>query len=200
VVPSQEYWIPVRSGKAPVIEAPWGETFQPPLDHVMGFDIYDPYAVGCDNGQRFLDWQFSKATVAIYGHSIPLDKKVDPEVKQTAISGFRTQFVTIASLMTFSLLSLLIAMIFDWHRMRRLPERVRLIGAAATATVLLLSITLGDIDLIQWASWSLPASTAAAIGLECAVLALLSLAIDRLFRKLEFPDKPAEQRAGKSGP
>jgi hypothetical protein len=94
-------------------------------------------------------------------------------------------------------------MTFEWHRMRRLPDAVRvgakwLVGGAAGA--LLMWISFGDIDVIQWVSWTLPASTAAAIALECAVLALLLLAIDRLFRRLEFTDKPADQRSGKFGP
>lgn len=192
VLPSLEYWIPVRSAKAPPIEAPWGETFQPPVNRVMGIDIYDPYAVGCDNSRRFLEWQFNRATITIYGHSIPLDKKVDFEVERTAISGLRTQLVTIASLMAFSLLSLLIAMSFDWHRTRRLPETVRVVGAAAVPTAFLVWITIGDIDPIQWVSWRLPVNTAAAIAVECAVLALLLIGIDRLFRQLEFTDKPAK--------
>ena len=180
------------SAKAPPIEAPWGETFQPPVNRVMGIDIYDPYAVGCDNSRRFLEWQFNRATITIYGHSIPLDKKVDFEVERTAISGLRTQLVTIASLMAFSLLSLLIAMSFDWHRTRRLPETVRVVGAAAVPTAFLVWITIGDIDPIQWVSWRLPVNTAAAIAVECAVLALLLIGIDRLFRQLEFTDKPAK--------
>jgi hypothetical protein len=198
VLPTLEYWIPIRSGKAPLIDAPWGETFQPPVNRVMGFDIYDPYAVGCDNSRRFLEWQFNRATVAIYGRSIPLDKKVDPGVKQTAISALRTQVVAIASLMAFSLLSLLIAMTFDWHRMRRLPEVAQvgakcLVGAAAAA--LFLWVDVGDINLIQWISWTLPANTAAAIAVEFSALAVLVLGVDRLFRKLEFTDKPVRGSA-----
>lgn len=192
VLPSLEYWIPVRSNKAPLIEAPWGEAFQPSTTRVMGFDIYDPYAVGCDNSRRFLEWQFRRATVAIYGHPIPPDKKQIP-TWSTAIPGLRTQLVSIVTLMVFSLLSLLIAMTFDWNRTRRLPDTARtgakwLVGAAVAA--LLSLISLRDIDIIQWVSWSLPSGVVAAIAVECVVLALLFLGIDKLSRELEFTDKP----------
>jgi len=198
VLPSLEYWIPIRSGRAPLIAAPWGETFQPATARVMGFDIYNPYAVGCDNTRRFLEWQFHRATVAVYGRPIALDKNVDPYVEQTTIPSPRTQLIGIAGLTGFSMLAMLIAMIFDWYRFRRLAEAIRsvsrwLVGAAAVA--LFLRLTLGDADILQWISWSLPDSPLAAIAVIVPVLALLYAAIETLFSQLELTDKPARGAA-----
>jgi len=192
VLPSLEYWIPVQSGKTLLITAPWGETVQPPIDRVMGLNIYNPYAVGCDSSRRFLEWQFQRAAVAIYGRSIPLDQRVDPYVERTAISSLRTQLVTIACVIGFSMVSLVIAMLFDWHRIRLLPDWVRVAMrwvVGATAFALLLWMSFGDIDPIQWVSWTLPVSLPGALAAAIVALLVLYAAIDRLSNHLEFVDR-----------
>jgi hypothetical protein len=197
VLPSLEYWIPAKSGRAPVIRSPWGETFQPPAYRESGFVVYNPYAVGCDNSRRFLEWQFNKATVAIFGRPIALDKNVDPYVEQTPVTEGGRQLIDIAAIIGFSMLSMLIAMVFDWSRFRALPNWLRaaimsLVGAAACG-LFLLAATF-KLDVIQWIAWTLPASPTGAIAVLFLALTLLYLAIDRLFRELEFVDKPLRPR------
>lgn len=58
--------------EAPVIRSPWGETNRPRTFLRLGFSTYNPYSVAPENSPRFLDWQFARATEAVYGRAIPL--------------------------------------------------------------------------------------------------------------------------------
>jgi len=197
VFPSMEYWIPVHENEAPLLQAPWGETFRPPISRVAGFAVYNPYAVGCGNSRRFLEWQFNRATTAIFGRPIALDQKVNPYVEQTAISTPRTQFVTLGCLVAFSLLSLLIAMLFDWHRLRALARWLWITLASLAgllAAGLLLWSSFFDQDPIQLISWTLPASLPLTVATIAMTTALLYLAVERLFRQLEFTGKAQPPR------
>ena len=74
VIPPDEYLVRAKEDNAPIIRAPWGETFDPATNSTDGFDVYNPYSSGCNNSERFLDWQFARATAAVYGHSIPRNR------------------------------------------------------------------------------------------------------------------------------
>jgi hypothetical protein len=67
VRPPLEFW---RAGKAPVIAAPWGESWQPETVRLRGVAVYNPYSVGAGNSVRFFEWQFRRATEAVYGEPI----------------------------------------------------------------------------------------------------------------------------------
>jgi len=107
-----DFWVPAKGGKAPLIQAPWGETFQPPVFHESGFDISDPYAVGCGNSERFLDWQFNRATIAVFGRPIPRKKDECCYVANSCVvTSPRTQFVTVASMTGFAMLATIVTML-----------------------------------------------------------------------------------------
>jgi hypothetical protein len=191
VLPSLEFWVPARSGKAPLLQAPWGETFQPSTYRISGVDAYNPYAVGCNNSERFLDWQFRRATIAAYGRPLGRDKNDRSYMVDwhPVVTGSRTRFVNLAFLCGFLMLSTLIAMLADWQRFQWLPRWVwfasgPLIGVFAGGVVLL------NMNVVQWISWTLPDNLAAAIAVSMVPLVLLYLAIDKLFRQLEIAGKP----------
>ena len=69
-----EYWRRAPAGVAPVAQAPWGETFQPPVHSMMGFAAYNPYAAGPSNSDRFQYWQFSRAAAVIYGEPLTFEQ------------------------------------------------------------------------------------------------------------------------------
>ena len=58
------------TGKAPIIESPWGESWQPRVVQLGGVKIYNPYSFGPANSTRFFEWQFRRATKAVYGEAI----------------------------------------------------------------------------------------------------------------------------------
>jgi hypothetical protein len=68
------YWRWARGGTAPVIEAPWGENYRPQTEQWLSLAFYNPYSVGRESSQRFLEWQFLRATEAAYGQPISLSQ------------------------------------------------------------------------------------------------------------------------------
>lgn len=66
------YWNWAWGWQAPAIQSPWGETAQPRTFIRLGFAFYNPYSVAPHNSARFLDWQFARATEAVYGRAVPL--------------------------------------------------------------------------------------------------------------------------------
>jgi hypothetical protein len=160
-----------------------------------GFDIFDPYAVGCGNSERFLDWQFSRATIAVYGRPLPLDKTAGRYVVEfhVVVTGFRTQFVTIACINGLGMLAMIVSLLNDWRHFRRLADSVRvtilsLAGAAGFALVMLDSSN--KFVLSQWVSWALPPTLSGAIAAVIMPLAILYWVLDTLFRQVELVDRP----------
>jgi hypothetical protein len=67
------------SPDVPVIVAPWGETAEAPVQWrgpwFMGSGrLYNPYWVGPENSERFAQWQFQRATSAIYGRPLTFEE------------------------------------------------------------------------------------------------------------------------------
>jgi hypothetical protein len=71
------YWNWAWGWQAPVIQSPWGETTQPKTFSRLGFAFYNPYSVAPHNSARFLDWQFARATEAVYGRAVPLAQSAE---------------------------------------------------------------------------------------------------------------------------
>jgi hypothetical protein len=196
VLPTEDFWALANQGKAPVIQAPWGETFQPPVFRNSGFDIFNPYAVGCGNSERFLDWQFSRATIAVYGRPLPRDKTVDGWYvveSYTVVTSLRTQIVTVAFITVLAMLSTIVALLSDWRRFRRLSgfARVTILsvaGAAGFAVVMLDSSN--KFVLTRWISWALPQSFGGAVAVAVPSLAILYWVLDTLFSQVELVGKP----------
>lgn len=162
---------------------------------VNGFDIFNPWAVGCMNSERFLDWQFNRATLAVFGRPIPRKKDGDWYIVDSypVIISLRTQFVTLAAMMGLVMLCMTGALLNDWHRLRRLAGWVRItimsvIGATG-CTFMLLDAS-DKLVLTQWVSWVLPQSLSGAIAVAIPLLAILCWLLDTLFRQVELVDKP----------
>jgi hypothetical protein len=200
VLPSVDFWTLANRGIAPVIQAPWGEIFQPPVFRNSGFDIFNPYAVGCGNSNRFLNWQFSRATIAVYGRPIPLGKTVGWEAVDThvVVTSLRTQFVTVAFIMGLAMFGTIGMLLNDWHRFRRLPNSVRVsfLSVAGAAGFALMMLDIGNkFSLSQWMLWALPQSVTGAAAIAVPSLAILYWVLDTLFRQVEIVDKPEASAA-----
>jgi hypothetical protein len=191
VIPPLEFRVRAPADHAPVIRAPWGETFQPATNSFIGFDVYNPYASDCGNSEPFLDWEFARATAAVYGRPIPRDRTAGSYVvvSQLAIPRIRKQLVTIALMAFCLMLMLLIAILEDWYRLRLLrrvyPRVICLVPALFFITLFVLCN-----DMSQWLSWALPSNPFGAIALAIVPLALIYWALETMFRHLEFDHKP----------
>jgi hypothetical protein len=65
-----ECWRFVRGTVAPVVQAPWGETAHPEGTRLLGGVAYNPFVVMPRSSPQFVEWQFLRATEAIYGRPI----------------------------------------------------------------------------------------------------------------------------------
>jgi len=68
--PPLEFWHVAPQGKAPLIQAPWRESWQPETMRLGGITLYNPYSMGPDNSRRFFEWQYLRATEAVYGQAV----------------------------------------------------------------------------------------------------------------------------------
>ena len=201
VLPSSEFWVRSEAGHAPPIQAPWGETFQPSTTRAWGYDVYNPYAVGCENSQRFLDWQFGRASLAIYGQPLALDshtRSYNPH-EHVIRESFRTKIVWFGATIGFSMITALIVMIFYWHgwppMARNLQRAKKYVLFICFYGLMILALS-HHVDLAQWLSWTLPSGTAGAVACIFVLLGLLYVAIEWLFRRLEFTDRQATAAMG----
>jgi hypothetical protein len=194
VLPPQEFWIPVASGRAPVNRSPWGEAFQPPVFHVSGFDIYNPFAVGCKNSARFFDWQFRRAAIEVYGRAMTQNERPRFYTVTSArvVAKPRTQIVTVAVMAGWSMMCMLVPIAGEWYRFRRLGANVRIAtGIVAYVCVfgpLALALT-GKLNVLQWVSWTLPSDLLRAGACLALALTVLYLIVDWVFRHMECVDK-----------
>jgi hypothetical protein len=185
IQPPLEYWVPTQKPAAPVIQAPSGETFQPPVVHIDGLRVYNPYAVGCQNSRQFFEWQYRRATLAVYGRWVPPDQVPD------AVPGARIRILNLGAMLCGALLAAFPIFLADWWRFRRLPLRLRtfvlsLLAVGLMAVIYLPWILPGTRFLayhypMQWVSWSLPDSLALVAILSAAFPIALYLAIEKLF-------------------
>lgn len=190
VVPPLEFLLPAITGKAPLIQAPWGETFRPAAQRMDGVEVYNPWAVGCDNSERFLDWQFNRASVAIYGKPIPRNQLAGAQSVLTplAVPALRARIFSVISLAVGLMLITLVSMCGDWYRLQLVTGRILL---QVVATMLCAVPIVSQSFLARWASWSLPGSLPVATAIAIIPIALIYWAMDAMFRRLEFVDKPA---------
>ncbi len=122
----------------PVITAPWGETYQPGLFDRLGKGWYNPWASGRENSRRFQDWQFRRATLAVYGRELSLDEvallpELKPLLRQPAV-----QFLVVALADLFALFVMALMLLPNWYRLNRFPQKVRkgiAIGIAFPAVI-----------------------------------------------------------------
>jgi hypothetical protein len=177
VSPPLDFWLPASGGVAPVVTAPWGESYQTPVVRIYGYGVYNPYGVGCANSRRFLDWQYERASMAVYGRLMP---KNDPNV--TAPPRLRLRILDVGGFLAFGLLAMLPMMMNDWWRFQRLRKWLRssLVSAVlglAYAALMASLVNRFPASPVQLASWMLPQSLAivvcVCIAAPCAVYWLM---------------------------
>jgi hypothetical protein len=69
---SIDYWQHAPSGPPTKITAPWGESAVPDTITILGRLLYNPYTTQEQNSERFVEWQFGRATTAVYGRPMTL--------------------------------------------------------------------------------------------------------------------------------
>ncbi len=190
VVPPAEFWLPVVGGKPPLIQAPWGEQFQPSGQRLDGVEVYNPWSVGCGNSEHFLDWQLSRASSVVYGKQVARDQLADTHtvLSALAVPGLRAQIFSISALAVALMCFTIVSMAEDWWRIRTIEGGIFFRFLAIVPCAILF---VGQNFLARWASWVFPASLPVATTLAMLPVLLICWAFAGMFRQLEFVDKPA---------
>jgi hypothetical protein len=189
--PPLEFWEWARGGVSPPINAPWGETCLPPTVRSHGFQIYNPYFVGDQNSSKFLEWQVSRATQAIYGKAQTLsDLKKLPIARHRPILPMRILIIHISLILALSLIVIFPGELPP-HPRRRFWAIIHFGFAPAVTLAFLLSpgfrsgahAALNSISL--QIAWILPNNLAAVLAIMTAVLAGLYWSADKLVSRAE---------------
>ena len=156
---NREFWRLAPGGMVPVIQAPWGERFQPEPYRVLGLTLYNPYSVGKKNSFDFGDWQFSRATEYIYGRPMTARQLAEGKVKGLTPITLRPriQILTIAVIVAAALFWIWIIELFSWHRLGRLSRAARNILTYSGALIIVGAV-FADLTVTKFAgSLSQPA-------------------------------------------
>ena len=110
------HWAP--GGIAPVIEAPWGESYRPEISTRWRLAFYNPYSVGRESSQRFLEWQFLQATEAVYGRAIPVSQREDLARMKPILQQPKAQGIVAAIALLYFLFQMCALHLSGWWRLR----------------------------------------------------------------------------------
>jgi hypothetical protein len=197
--PPLEFW---HAGEAPVIESPWGESCRPATVHLLGVAIYNPYSLGPANSARFFEWQFRRATEAVYGQAIDYADYQSPHVRfRPLLRQARLAILNLSACACWVLLLFNLAFTaMHWRFRRFFAQGHTVVGwllVALTAPIFLIDwlprVTLpGPISVSMVDALLLRVSAVLPAGLPAVALAavlpvvLLSWAAARLFRGVEI--------------
>ncbi len=133
------YWRWARGGSAPVIEAPWGESYRPETSTRWRLAFYNPYSVGRESSQRFLEWQFLRATQAVYGQAIPVSQSEDLARMKTTLQQPKARVIVTALVLLYFLIQMCALHLAGWKRIRYTRAGFRVwLATAPMFTVFLL--------------------------------------------------------------
>lgn len=72
------HWHVACTAEPPTITAPWGEATAPYAFRALGLTWYNPYSARPENSPRFLEWQWTRLTTAVYGQAVPRSRGDGP--------------------------------------------------------------------------------------------------------------------------
>jgi len=187
------FWNWAWGWEAPVIQAPWGETTQPELFIRLGFAFYNPYSAAPHNSARFLDWQFARATEAVYGRAVPLARAAElPKLGLVPVTArHRTRTIEVLAAVLAFLGFFYLAL---WRKTSGGRIRAVLIWVAVVAPFgfdflttprVVRSGMLSDVVTLRLAG-VLPQNWAALTAVAALLLGGAYLAVERQFEKVDL--------------
>jgi hypothetical protein len=116
-----EYWRRSPDGRPSAIVAPWGESYPPDTLTVLGVTFHNPYSSGAGSSERFIEWQFERATTAVYGRPISLaEYDADGAVRPPRVTRSpRMQILNGGAILALVLLIAFLGELARWHRLSR---------------------------------------------------------------------------------
>ncbi len=177
-----DLWRPAPSNSNPEIRAPWGETYRPPVSTLLGLPVYNPFSSGCNNSDRFLQWQLRHAEFA-NGRGL----------------SSRIRLLDTLFLCLMAVASTWVLFLTAWSRLRR-THRWTIISVAAIGWLALASANLSPnrFDVLGLTSaWLGLAFPNLAPWLVAAAILLLYRMVERVFLESEYTLKTPPQPAGR---
>lgn len=137
-----EYWQLLRGNPVPLIVSPWGERTVADTISIAGVTLFDPYTTAAGSSSRFVDWQFARATTAVYGHPISLAESRDG-IKATPLMSHlpRMQLLNAGAVLTMALWMFWIIELGHWSLWGKL-HLPRYAGAVIAALICVPAIIL----------------------------------------------------------
>jgi hypothetical protein len=131
-----ECWRFAWGSSPPVTWSPTGESVMPRSVRFPGFVVYDPYTVGWRSSKGFVEWQFQRATEAMYG------EKIEGRTYSTRKKGlrpvsmrFRGVVMTMGIAAALALFGIWCFTVLEWRWFGRLSKAWR--GVVGTAALIL---------------------------------------------------------------
>lgn len=203
------WWKHVAANEKPVVQAPWGETHTPEVKRVWLVRSYNPWESGPENSREFRDWQFRRATLAVFGHELSWAERDRLSALRPLNRRPVENLLTLAALLFTSMLLMSCILIPRWSRISHLPQPVRKYGVLVLIVPLVLCLAVSpifaeplgnngifDLFTMAWAD-TVRANPFAAWSTILLVLWLLYSILGKQFSELE-PDNQAAPVKGRS--
>lgn len=203
---SLDHWTQT-SDSIPVIRSPWGETAEPYVVRVFNGVYYNPYTTRMTSSDRFVDWQYARATTAVFG--VPLERKNHEEGQlypRRITQSARMTIINSAAALCIGLVLFLALNLHRWHGARNYRTLTELVaGASIIAPTVLFLFTIAKYTFQQGAmnvvvplierqllrlSGMLPENIALVGILSALPVLMLYALLERQFSRSENLDPP----------
>ncbi|QOY90065.1 hypothetical protein [Paludibaculum fermentans] len=194
-------WERSPSGAAPEIRAPWGESLHSPVERILGGWFYNPYAVSAQSSARFRNWQFERATEAVYGPSLPVAETANQDAPWIRMPSGNLLHAALAEQVMLILIVLYLQWIalvpvgFSWGQGWRGGTFVLLMIAPLLPLIFPMpfwseSVTHSGVALTPWAVHLLPANGAVLAGLALSAALLGLWLMFQFFERTDLAQQP----------
>jgi hypothetical protein len=113
-----EFWRRATADR--VIAAPWGETAVADTLSVLHVSLQNPYTTNVGNSTRFVEWQFQRATTAVYGRPMTIAlyqrRNAEGTLPPDVLSSRRMKILNGATIFAVVLLVALLGELALWYR------------------------------------------------------------------------------------
>lgn len=206
---SLTFWERAPNGQAQVIHAPWGETSAADTLQVFGLTFYNPYSAEKSSSKEFVDWQFERATTAVYGRPISFEAyDADGAVLPPRVIATLRMFILGAGLaLAFVLFVVFLCELPRWHLLGRRSALRH--GATTLSAVFVFGLMVLELyyslkhrtnvvvplteAVLFRLSRALPSTLLAVVIAAIPVIAMYYLALWQ-FRRSEWVERGAQQR------
>jgi hypothetical protein len=139
-----EFWHRAPLGGDARIVAPWGETAIEDTFSILGQRLVNPYTTHPGSSAQYVEWQFRRATTAVYGHPMSIENykrlEHDGTLPPDVLSSARMEILNVGSFTAIALLLVLLIEMACWHRIATNRARSFAVRSIAGFPVLLMVV------------------------------------------------------------